>query len=43
VECNTPQAIFFSPQHAFTKKLMAALPTIPSSIEIEQAMRFESL
>jgi ABC-type dipeptide/oligopeptide/nickel transport system ATPase component len=40
VECNTPQAIFFSPQHEFTQKLIAALPTIPSASEIEQAMRF---
>lgn len=40
VECNTPQAIFFSPQHEFTQKLIAALPTIPSAAEIEQAMRF---
>jgi ABC-type dipeptide/oligopeptide/nickel transport system ATPase component len=43
VECNTPQAIFFSPQHAFTKKLIAALPTVPSSTEVERALRFESL
>jgi ABC-type glutathione transport system ATPase component len=40
VECNTPQAIFFSPQHPFTQKLIAALPTIPSANEIEQALRF---
>jgi ABC-type glutathione transport system ATPase component len=40
VECNTPQAIFFSPQHPFTQKLIAALPTIPSTDEIEQALRF---
>jgi ABC-type glutathione transport system ATPase component len=40
VECNTPQAIFFSPQHAFTRKLIAALPTIPSPTEIEEAIRF---
>lgn len=39
VECNTPQAIFFSPQHEFTQKLIAALPTIPTAAEIEQAMR----
>ena len=39
VECNTPQAIFFSPQHEFTKKLIAALPTIPSDAEIEKALR----
>ncbi len=31
VECNTPQAIFFSPVHPFTKKLIAALPSIPSA------------
>jgi ABC-type dipeptide/oligopeptide/nickel transport system ATPase component len=29
VECNTPQAIFFNPVHLFTKKLIAALPSIP--------------
>jgi ABC-type dipeptide/oligopeptide/nickel transport system ATPase component len=40
VECNTPQAIFFSPQHPFTQKLIAALPTIPSAAEIEAALRF---
>src|SRR5262245_15867775 len=40
VECNTPQSIFFSPQHPFTQKLIAALPTIPSPDEIEQALRF---
>jgi ABC-type glutathione transport system ATPase component len=40
VECNTPQSIFFSPQHPFTQKLIAALPTIPSPNEIEQALRF---
>ena len=40
VECNTPQAIFFSPQHPYTQKLIAALPTVPSASEIEQAMRF---
>jgi ABC-type dipeptide/oligopeptide/nickel transport system ATPase component len=31
VECNTPQAIFFSPVHPFTKKLIAAMPSIPSA------------
>jgi ABC-type dipeptide/oligopeptide/nickel transport system ATPase component len=40
VECNTPHAIFFNPQHPFTQKLIAALPTIPSPTEIEQALRF---
>jgi ABC-type dipeptide/oligopeptide/nickel transport system ATPase component len=40
VECNTPQAIFFNPQHQFTQKLIAALPTVPSVAEIEQALRF---
>jgi ABC-type dipeptide/oligopeptide/nickel transport system ATPase component len=39
VECNTPQAIFFSPQHEFTRKLIAALPTVPSAAEIESALR----
>jgi ABC-type dipeptide/oligopeptide/nickel transport system ATPase component len=36
VECNTPQAIFFNPQHPFTQKLIAAIPTIPNSAEIEE-------
>src|SRR5215469_1871644 len=40
VECNHPQAIFFSPQHEFTQKLIAALPSIPSAAEIEEALRF---
>ena len=40
VECNTPQAIFFSPQHPFTQKLIAALPTVPSAAELDQALRF---
>src|SRR5258708_25859600 len=31
VECNTPQAIFFSPVHPFNKQLIAALPSIPSA------------
>jgi ABC-type dipeptide/oligopeptide/nickel transport system ATPase component len=39
VECNTPQAIFFSPQHEFTRKLIAALPTVPSAAEVESALR----
>jgi ABC-type glutathione transport system ATPase component len=29
VECNTPQAIFFAPTHPFTKRLIAALPSVP--------------
>jgi ABC-type glutathione transport system ATPase component len=40
VECNRPQAIFFSPQHEFTRKLIAALPSIPSQAEIEEALQF---
>jgi ABC-type dipeptide/oligopeptide/nickel transport system ATPase component len=40
VECNTPQAVFFSPQHPFTQKLIAALPTIPNTAEVEAALRF---
>lgn len=39
VECDRPQAIFFSPQHEFTRKLIAALPTVPTHTEIEQALR----
>lgn len=34
VECNTPQAIFFSPEHAFTRKLVAALPSIPAPVQV---------
>lgn len=40
VECDTPQTVFFNPQHPFTQKLIAALPTIPSMAEIEAALRF---
>src|SRR5262249_38673248 len=39
VECNTPQEIFFNPIHPFTKKLIAALPTIPARSEPEQKVR----
>ena len=42
VECNTPQAIFFSPQQPFTQKLIAALPSIPSPTEIEQVLRYNT-
>jgi ABC-type dipeptide/oligopeptide/nickel transport system ATPase component len=42
VECDTPQAIFFSPQQPFTQKLIAALPTVPSPAEIEQALRYNT-
>jgi len=40
VECDSPHAIFFNPRHEFTKKLIAALPTIPTHTEIEEALRF---
>ena len=30
VECDSPQAIFSSPSHPFTKRLLAALPSLPS-------------
>ncbi len=40
VECNRPPAIFFSPQHDFTRKLIAALPSLPSLEEIETSLRF---
>jgi peptide/nickel transport system ATP-binding protein len=33
VECDTPQAIFSSPQHPFTRALVAALPSIPALTE----------
>jgi ABC-type glutathione transport system ATPase component len=31
VECGAPQAIFFNPQHPFTRKLIAALPSLPAT------------
>ena len=31
VECGTPQQIFFAPAHAFTRKLVAALPSMPAA------------
>jgi ABC-type dipeptide/oligopeptide/nickel transport system ATPase component len=34
VECNTPQAIFFSPAHPFTRKLVAAMPSVPSPMRV---------
>jgi ABC-type dipeptide/oligopeptide/nickel transport system ATPase component len=34
VECNTPQSIFFSPAHPFTRKLVAALPSVPSPLRV---------
>jgi len=40
VECNTPHNIFFNPQHEFTQRLIASLPTVPSSSEVEEALRF---
>ena len=36
VECGTPQQIFFSSTHPFTRKLVAALPSIPVLIESRQ-------
>jgi peptide/nickel transport system ATP-binding protein len=39
VECNTPQEIFFNPLHPFTKKLIAALPSIPAPPEPETKVR----
>jgi ABC-type dipeptide/oligopeptide/nickel transport system ATPase component len=30
VECDTPEAIFNSPQHEYTRKLVAALPSAPA-------------
>ena len=40
VECNRPHAIFFSPEHEFTRNLIAALPSIPSPAEIKTVLRF---
>lgn len=31
VECDTPDVIFGTPSHAFTRKLLAALPSIPET------------
>lgn len=39
VECGSPHSIFFSPRHEFTRKLIAALPTIPTNAEVEEALR----
>ena len=36
VECGTPQQIFFSPTHAFTRRLVEALPSIPAPAENRQ-------
>jgi len=33
VECGTPQQIFFSSAHPFTRKLVEALPSVPAPIE----------
>lgn len=34
VECGTPQQIFFASAHPFTKKLVAALPSMPAAVEV---------
>jgi ABC-type dipeptide/oligopeptide/nickel transport system ATPase component len=34
VECNTPQAIFTTPVHPFTRKLVAALPSVPPPLQV---------
>lgn len=39
VECGSPHAIFFSPQHEFTQKLVASLPSVPTAAEIADALR----
>jgi ABC-type glutathione transport system ATPase component len=39
VECGTPQDIFFNPLHPFTKKLIAALPSILAPAETETRAR----
>jgi peptide/nickel transport system ATP-binding protein len=31
VECDTPQVIFHRPSHLFTRRLLAALPSVPQS------------
>jgi ABC-type dipeptide/oligopeptide/nickel transport system ATPase component len=33
VECGTPQQIFFSSAHPFTRRLVEALPSVPIPIE----------
>ncbi len=30
VECGTPDSIFYSPQHEYTRRLVAALPNVPA-------------
>lgn len=44
VECGTPQAIFHSPQHEYTRKLVAALPNAPvrKSADTRKAREAES-
>jgi ABC-type dipeptide/oligopeptide/nickel transport system ATPase component len=37
VECNTPQSIFFRPEHPFTQRLVAALPSRPAALDAQQA------
>jgi ABC-type dipeptide/oligopeptide/nickel transport system ATPase component len=36
VECGTPQQIFFSSAHPFTRRLVEALPSVPVPIESRQ-------
>jgi len=40
VECDTPQTIFSAPTHLFTKRLLAALPSLPGPVKAPDE-RFE--
>ena len=37
VECDVPQVIFHRPSHSFTKRLLAALPSLPDSASKAEA------
>jgi ABC-type dipeptide/oligopeptide/nickel transport system ATPase component len=39
VECNSPQGIFLTPNHPFTRKLVAALPVVPSPTRMDSEPR----
>jgi ABC-type glutathione transport system ATPase component len=44
-ECGTPEAIFNSPQHEYTRRLVAALPSVPArkTFSVGDSQRAESL
>ncbi|MGC1619069.1 MAG: ABC transporter ATP-binding protein [Candidatus Acidiferrum sp.] len=45
VECGTPEAIFNTPQHEYTQRLVAALPSAPArkALSVSDLQRAESL